>query len=128
MIKKIIGKNDIYLIVTLSVMLLILAVVLLLTKKTGKEVVVTVNGEVVRTFSLDEDTTYEIQGAGGGRNLLVIKDGEAYITKASCPDHLCINMGRIKRTGQSIICLPNRVTVEIRGEKEAEDDYDTIVG
>ena len=53
---------------------------------------------------------------------------EAFLKEASCPDHLCINMGRIRKTGQSIICLPNKVTVEIRGKKESDDGIDAIVG
>ncbi|WP_051545038.1 NusG domain II-containing protein [Butyrivibrio sp. MC2021] len=126
--KKIIGKNDIYLIGILFGVLLLMTFTLLFTEKSGNEVVVTVGGEVVKTFPLDKDTVYEIKGAGGGRNLLVIENGEAYLKEASCPDHLCMSMGRIRRVGQCIICLPNMVTVEIVGEKQSEDDYDAIVG
>jgi hypothetical protein len=85
---------------------------------------ITVSGEDFGTYSLGEDQVIKI----GGTNTCRIQNGQVKMIEANCPDHLCINMGRIKRTGQSIICLPNRVTVEIRGEKEAEDDYDTIVG
>lgn len=125
---RLIRKNDIYLIGALILSLLILVLFLVLTKEKGNEVVVSVDGKVVKTFSLSENVTYEIEGAGGGRNLLVIENGEAYLKEASCPDHLCINMGSIKSVGQSIICLPNKVTVEIRGEKDSEEEYDTIVG
>ena len=86
-----------------------------------------VDGQEVAAFPLDVDITYDIEGAGGGRNLLVIEGGQAYLSDASCPDLLCVHMGKISRAGQSIICLPNKVTVEIRG-KEKSEEYDTIVG
>lgn len=94
---------------------------LLLAENRGTEVRVYVDGEVVNTFSLDEDLQYEICGAHGGVNLLRIEDGKAYIEAASCPDGLCMHMGKIDKNGQSIVCLPNKVTVEIAGGGEAYD-------
>ena len=126
--KKLIRKNDIVLIGGLACGLFALLLILFLSKSAGNEVVVSVDGTVTKTFSLSENVTYEIQGYDGGRNLLIIENGEAYLKEASCPDHLCIHMGRIKSVGQSIICLPNRVTVEIRGSEKSGDEYDTTVG
>ncbi len=80
----------------------------------GSSVSVSVDGREVESFPLSRDLTFDITGYGGGHNLLVIKDGSAYIESASCPDGLCVNMGRISRAGQSVICLPNRVVVEIK--------------
>ena len=48
-----------------------------------------------------------------------------FLKDTSCPDHLCEKMGRISSSGQSIICLPNRVVVEITG---AAQEYDAVVG
>ena len=44
---------------------------------------------------------------------MVIENGEAYMKYADCPDGVCKSTGRIKYNGQSIICLPNRVSVMI---------------
>ena len=41
---------------------------------------------------------------------------------ANCPDKLCIKQGKIDSNGQKIVCLPNKTVVEIRSEKESEDD------
>lgn len=96
--------------------------VLLLTQHDGAQVQVRVAGEVITDFPLTEDHTYEIRGANGGTNLLVIQNGEAWVEEASCPDGLCVNMGKISREGQSIVCLPNQVVVEIVND---EDDPET---
>ena len=42
----------------------------------------------------------------------------AYMSYSSCPDHLCENTGRIKYVGETIVCLPNKVTVMVIGEDD----------
>lgn len=122
-------RYDIILIIGLLVITMVIAMAVRFTQKTGKNVVVSVDGVVKYTFPLDEDIEFKIEGYEGGTNYLVIKDGEAYLTEASCPDLLCVHMGKISSQGQSIICLPNRVVVEIRDDNENDlKEYDTIVG
>lgn len=125
--KKLVGKNDLIMIGVLIVMTALLFLGLFVFKKEGKLVVVSVDSVEVASFSLDKDLVYEIEGYNGGRNTLVIKDGVAYVKDSTCPDHLCEYMGKISKVGQSVICLPNRVVVEIRGSKNAEG-YDAVVG
>ena len=125
--KKLIGKNDLIMIGVLVLCGLVIAGALFLTREKGNQVVVSVDGQVVNSFPIDKDTEYVIEGYEGGRNTLIIKDGVAYMSDASCPDHLCMGMGKISQVGQSIICLPNRVVVEIRGDGD-EPEYDVIGG
>ncbi|GAA4653911.1 NusG domain II-containing protein [Anaerocolumna aminovalerica] len=93
-----------------------------LNKKEGNTVIVKVDGEVYKEFPLDVDATYEIKGANGGTNLLVIKDGYADITEASCPDEVCVVQPKINKSGETIVCLPNKVIIEINGENQSELD------
>jgi hypothetical protein len=106
---------------------LVLLLVLMTSRKTGTEVQVRVAGQVVQSFSLGENTTYLIEGTGGGQNRLVIQDGAAWIEEADCPDALCVGMGHIERIGQSVVCLPHQVVVEIIGEA-VEADIDIVAG
>lgn len=127
-------KNDLILIGLLLGVLAVILVVLHVTKAGGSTVTVSVDGQVKETFPLSEDREYVIDGYNGGTNTLIIKNGEAWVKDSSCPDHLCEKMGRISLSGQSVICLPNRVTVEITGSgsgsgtDENGDEYDTVVG
>ena len=98
-------RYDIILIIGLLVITMVIAMAVRFTQKTGKTVVVSVDGVVKYTFPLDEDLEFKIEGYEGGTNYLVIKDGEACLTEASCPDLLCVHMGKISSQGQSIICL-----------------------
>lgn len=105
----------------IAVGLLVMAVVLL-TQKDGEMVTVEVSGEPVASFPLSEELTYVIDGKNGGTNTLMIKDGYAWVSEASCPDGLCKNMGKIRNSSQSIICLPNEVVIRITGGEVSEID------
>ena len=119
-------KKDIILIAAFLAIGAVLAAVVLLGAEDGGKVQVRVDGNVVATYPLAIDRTVEIDGYEGGRNLLVIEDGYASVTEASCPDGICIRTGKINKKGQSIICLPNRVSVEvITGE---DTGVDIVVG
>lgn len=77
----------------------------------GTFVVVEVDGEEYARLPLDEDCELLIESKNG-TNLLIIKDGEAYISEASCPDGICVRTGAADEL-RSIVCLPNRVVVSI---------------
>lgn len=81
-------------------------------REEGDVVAVLVDGECVARYSLAESGEYSLNG---GTNILVIEGGEAYIASADCPDHLCVRSGRISLVGDRVVCLPNRVVIEIRG-------------
>ncbi|MCR5835116.1 MAG: NusG domain II-containing protein [Lachnospiraceae bacterium] len=96
------------------------------TSKSGEYVQVKIDGKVTAKYSLKENGIYPI--IGSGENILVIEGGEAYIKEANCPDKLCVKQGRIKRVGQSLICLPNKVVVEVVDTKsDSESGVDAIV-
>lgn len=124
---KIFRKNDLILIGGLLVTFLLILLVIALTKKGGNVVQVSVDGVVQSTYLLSENGEYTIDGYNGGKNTLVIQSGKAYVIDSSCPDHLCEYMGTIDTVGQSIICLPNRVVVEVIGAND-QPEYDAIVG
>lgn len=96
-------------------------------RRSGQTVRVTVNGTVVGEYLLDRDETVAIEGVGG-KNTLVIRDGQADMTEADCPDKVCVNHTPVSNVGESIICLPHKVVVEIiAGEGETENpEFDVI--
>ena len=86
------------------------------------EAVVEVDGQEKGRYPLDQDTSVEIQLEDGSYNRLEIKDGRADITEASCPDKICVDHRPVSRRGESLVCLPNKVVVEIENGQEAEVD------
>lgn len=84
----------------------------------GDRAVVTRDGEMYGEYDLSADQSIDIAGADGRvTNRLVIEKGQARMEWADCPDQICVEHAVISKGGQSIVCLPNRVTVEIRSDK-----------
>lgn len=108
------AKRDVILIVALLLISALLFVVLH-HNEVGAGVVIRVEGEEIARYSLSQDGTYSLNG---GTNILVIENGEAYLSDADCPDLLCVNQGSIKYTGECITCLPNKLTVTVFGAEE----------
>ena len=107
---------DLILVGGLLVVSVVLFFVLSRWSARGGAVEVQVDGVTVATLPLAIDTTYLIEGVDGGHNTLVIADGKASVTEATCPDGVCVRHRAIDRAGQSIICLPNKVVVKAVGE------------
>ena len=61
-----------------------------------------------------------------GYNLIEIGDGEVWVVEASCPDELDVKQGKISRSGEIIVCLPNKLVIEIKGTDDEIKEIDYI--
>ena len=113
-------RADVIVIASLLLLSILILLVSDLTKKDGAYVEVEENGVVVGTYPLAVDSTYTL---GGGTNILTVKDGVAFMSYSSCPDHICENTGKVKHVGQTIVCLPNRLTVTVVGDSDNSVDF-----
>ena len=91
------------------------------SRNDGTTAVVRIDGRETARYSLAEDGEFVISGLGG-TNLLVIREGEASVTEADCPDRLCVRQRGIRHKGEMIVCLPHRVVIRIEGGEEPEVD------
>ncbi len=88
-------------------------------KADGPCAVVLINGEEAGRYPLSENGSFSLNG---GSNTLVIEDGYAFLSEATCPDKICVNMGKIHMNGQLIVCLPNGVIVTVEGGEDSGVD------
>lgn len=107
-------KNEIIIIIGLLAVSLIGIAAFYLINKTDSplSVRVTRQGEVIGIFPLSEDRT-EIFTDATGFNTLEISDGTAKMVEADCPDHICVKTYPISSPGETIICLPHKLVVEV---------------
>lgn len=89
------------------------------------QAVVCLDGEEQGRYPLSEDTMVEIRQADGSYNILQIQDGKAEITEASCPDKVCVKHRPVAGQGESLVCLPNKMVVEIENGAESGIDAGT---
>ena len=86
--------------------------VISLSEMSGRD---TVNATSASSIMLSNETDF---------NVLVIREGTAFIEKANCQNQVCVHSKPISYTGETITCLPHRIQVSIEGGEKQE--YDTI--
>lgn len=115
-------KNDrILIVVILVISILVFLLYNMIGKKEAGVITIKVDGVIQGTYSLSDDQEIEING---GTNLLVIEDGKADMIEADCPDKLCVKQKSISKNMENIICLPNKVIVEVESAEDSE--YDAV--
>ena len=114
-------RNDIIFILSLLLIFSTVGLTVMLTGESGDTVTVTVNKTVFGEYPLDRDTVVEIR-TDGHLNILVIRDGHAFVESADCPDGLCAMHRPISRDGESIICLPNKIVISVSANGENTPD------
>lgn len=85
------------------------------------------NGTALYTFDLSQITEPQeitITGENGAYNLILVEPGCISIKDASCPDHLCVHMGKITASALPITCLPNKVVISI--SDSTSQDIDSV--
>ncbi len=128
--RKKINKYDIALILAIiAVNIIVLIYGALNTADKGQKIAyVYSNNQLVGEYTLTKDyeTEFKVE-ANSGYNTIHIKDGKVWINEATCPDKVCLHQGKISNDGEIIVCLPNRLMVQIKDSTEAKDDMDIIV-
>ena len=54
-----------------------------------------------------------------------VADGSISVTESDCGDHTCMRTGSISRSGEVIVCVPNKAAVTI--ENEEQSDLDVVL-
>lgn len=113
--KKLITKKDFVLVIIVLVVSLA-GLILVNSADKGKTATIKVDGEVVETLLLNEDTSVEFNNV-----VIACENGEIYVKESTCTDKVCMRSGKISKSGEGIICAPNRVSIQIDGKSNLPD-------
>ena len=119
-------KNDIILAV---IVIAVAATGLLLVnvfRTEGSFAVIKIDGKETERYPLSVNTEVVIETGDDGRNTLVIEDSKAFMKDANCPDKICEGHSKISYKGETIVCLPHKVVIEIVAD-ENTDELDAVV-
>lgn len=94
-------------------------------KTTGKILRIEQDSKLYGEFPLNEDREIVLDD-GAHYNKIIIKNGKAYMEEANCRDQICTHMQEISINGETIICLPNRVFLEVIDTANTDEDIDKI--
>ncbi len=109
--KKLITKKD-FILVLIVLVVGLAGVILVNSADKGKTATIKVDGEVVEQISLDgENRTFTYNDV-----MICLEDGEIFVKASKCADKVCMRSGKISKSGEGIICAPNRVSIEIDGK------------
>lgn len=115
-----------YLIVSLLVIFSFLPFVLLKNSNSAESEVwaeLRVDGKLIKKFDLnpDEAQNYRYIDDDGDYNLIEVKNQQIRIKEANCGDQICVKRGWIKKSGETIVCLPHKLVIEIKNNTESND-------
>ena len=89
--------------------------------------VVKVKGEVVHSVELSKvNAPLSLEIDGEYPLSVYITDSGAKVASSTCPDKLCEHSKEITRSGQSIVCLPAKVSVTLKSENQ-QNEFDAVV-
>ena len=88
----------------------------------GDQLDISCDGQLFGSYPLSEDREITVE-RDGHINKITIKNGTVSMSFSDCQGQDCVHQGAISQTGESIICLPNKVVLEISGGTR---QYDTI--
>ena len=91
----------------------------------GEQVRIISDGEVAGIYPLEDDIEVEVSH-GDHLNIVSIKDKKVYMEYSNCRNQICVHTGEITQPGDTIVCLPNYVIVEIIGNGEGGDENDSV--
>ncbi len=120
--RKVINKRDTIIIV----LIIIFALICLFAPKladNGGYAVIKCGDEVVARLELDKSGNYTFPEFEG--MIFTVADGAISVTESNCGDHTCIRTGTISRSGEVIVCVPNKAAVTI--ESKEQSDLDVVL-
>lgn len=86
------------------------------------------DGTLLYTIDLNTVTdSYEltVTGDNNAYNVILVEQEQISMKEASCPDKLCVHMGKIHNASLPVTCLPNKVVIRIVPDTDNGNDTDT---
>lgn len=118
--RRIFKRSDV---VIALVILLVAAVMLINSGSDGSYAAVYYNGEQIGSYPLDESGFYPLEEYGV---TLEVSDKKIRVQDSDCPDRVCVKTGFISSPKQTIVCLPNHISVRIINENN-DDNIDIVL-
>lgn len=87
--------------------------------------VISVNNKVIKRIVLTGNVKtrqFDVHDLDGDCNTIEVKKDRIRVKSADCPDQNCVLTGFIEKPGQTIVCLPHRLVIEIKSDREPSQD------
>lgn len=116
--KKLSVSNKRWIAVFAAVIVCCVLSIILIKNIGGRTAVIYKDGQEIARVDLSRVTeSYTIPLDG---NVILVEPGSIRMQSADCPDQICVHQGALHDAGR-IVCLPNRVLIEMQHTKDAPD-------
>lgn len=102
-------KRDLIFLLTVIFILAVMSGFYFMESTTADSATIYLDSKPYKTVSLSENQEINVNNT----NTVVIENGYIFIKSATCPDKLCVKMGKINDSKKDIICLPNNVRIQV---------------
>jgi hypothetical protein len=79
------------------------------------------NNRLLGVYQLDRDQNIVIGDRARPDMTIEIRNGAIRVAESDCPKGVCKHAGWVRTPGRSIVCVPNRVLIQLKGQPR---DYD----
>ena len=110
-------KRDLILILVFCLVALIALFTVRSGRRAGTLAQIRIDGKLYGNYSLAEEQTVKIRGEDFV-SILIIREGKADMIEADCPDQICVDHRPVRYRGETIVCLPHKLVVEIISDQE----------
>ncbi|WP_093670579.1 NusG domain II-containing protein [Sporolactobacillus nakayamae] len=86
---------------------------------------VTLDNKQIRKIKLTGNTRtfqFTVHSGDGDENVIEVRKNQIRIKSANCPDQNCVLVGYISKPGETIVCLPHHLVIEVKSDTEATQD------
>ncbi len=120
-------KGDIIIIALIVILAVVIFISMLPKSYNENTLEVYLDGELIHSVELTEDTQMTIEIDDVAHNTIEIDGTQVRITDSTCYDHVCENTGYISKSGEVIVCMPNKLLLKIVGTN-TDNEFDAVVG
>lgn len=119
--RKLLRLRDVFIIVSIIAAVFVFYALL---PEDGERAVVSHDGDVIAEIPLDVSGEYVFPQVPD--MIFNAGNGTVSVAESGCGDKICMRTGKISKRGEVIICVPNKVIVEIKGSTK-ESDVDAVL-
>ncbi|EAD3392378.1 hypothetical protein EFI43_00410, partial [Listeria monocytogenes] len=68
--------------------------------------------------------SFDVKQPDGHTNTIEVSGEEIRISKANCNDQVCVRTGAIDKQGDTVVCLPHKLVIEVKASDGSSGDSD----
>lgn len=81
-----------------------------------------VQGKMFREVNLSQNGVFDLPTFKSNSGMTIeVKNGSIKVVRSDCPKHICSHFGAIHYPAQTIVCVPNKILIEIKSDSKFLD-------